>query len=229
MTDPPEERFVIEAVLFDLDGTLIDTIALILASMRHATTTVLGREYSDDELLCGVGTPLVYQMRELSATHADELMSAYREHNWEHHDALIEEYPGVDAMLEGVAARHIPMGIVTSKSRPVAERGLELLGLGDHFEVVVCAEDTERHKPEPDPLIHAATAIGADRATCIYVGDSPFDMRAAKAAGVVPVAAMWGAFPAEAVLEPQPTFAISHPDELVELMSGEAGQFRVTG
>jgi pyrophosphatase PpaX len=121
------------------------------------------------------------------------------------------------------------MGVVTSKARTVAEQGIDLFGLRDRFDVIVCAEDTKTHKPEPEPLLHAARQLAVDPAACVYLGDSPYDVRAALAAGVVAVAALWGAFSAEDVLGPGPQFAISEPADLDLWLEGEHDRFRAAG
>lgn len=217
----------IEAVLFDLDGTLIDTIGLILASMRHATSEVLGREYTDKELLHGVGTPLAVQMEALGGDRRDELVAEYRRHNWDVHDELIAEYPGTDGILEDLAGQGVPMGVVTSKSRRVAIRGIELFGMERFFEVIVCSDDLEAHKPHPGPILHAAEIVGVEPANCAYVGDSPYDMQAAIAAETVAVAALWGGFSAEDVLEPDPHYALEAITQLPELLGEDRERFRV--
>lgn len=219
----------IEAVLFDLDGTLIDTIGLILASMRHATLEVLGREYTDKELLHGVGTPLAVQMADFEDGKQDELVAAYRRHNWDVHDELIAEYPGVEETLQGLVAQGIPMGVVTSKSRRVAIRGIELFGMEHFFEVIVCSDDLEAHKPDPGPILHAAEIIAIEPQRCAYVGDSPYDMRAAVAADSIAVAALWGGFSAEDVLEPGPHYALERITQLPQLLGLERERFRVKG
>lgn len=182
----------IGCVLFDLDGTLIDTIGLIRESMRHATGTVLGSPLPDEVLMRNVGVPLAVQMREFSEEHAEELLRVYREHNDRVHDVLVREYPGVEPALERIAAAGVPMAIVTSKMRRVAMRGLERFSLDRFFDVIVGADDVEIHKPDPFPLVHAARLMGAEPAACAYVGDSPHDMSAASAAGMLAVGATWG-------------------------------------
>jgi len=167
--------------------------------MRHATREVLRREFPERDLMRGVGTPLIAQMRVLSDPHADELVRVYREHNARVHDDLIAEYPGVNETLAALRAHGVPMGVVTSKSRAVATRGLELFGLHEYFEVVVCSDDTERHKPDPEPLLYATSLMGVAVSETAYVGDSPFDIEAANAAGSVSVAALWGVFDREAL------------------------------
>jgi pyrophosphatase PpaX len=207
-------------VLFDLDGTLIDSEALILASMRHATAEVLGEALPDDVLMFNVGVPLRVQMHEFSDEHAEELLTAYRAHNDIVHDDLLGEYAGTREGLQALVDAGYRMAIVTSKSRPVAFRGLDRYELAGFFEVMVAFEDTEIHKPQPEPLLEAAARLGVPIERCAYVGDSPHDMNAAIAAGAVPVAALWGPF-RERVTEPGPAVALESLPELAAILGGE--------
>lgn len=204
--------------MFDLDGTLIDTVALILRSFRYATATVLGASPPDEVLMRNVGVPLAAQMRELAPEHADELLRVYREHNARHHDEMIAAYPGTRETLAELQAGGYRLGVVTSKGTPMATRGLAALDLGEFFPVVVTADDVTTHKPEPEPLLHAARLLGATPDECMYVGDSPHDMSAARAAGVIAVAALWGAFQADAVMAPGPEYALRSITELPGLL-----------
>lgn len=215
------------AVLFDLDGTLIDTVRLIRESMQFATLHVLGAELPDEDLMQNVGIPLLSQMRVISEEHAEELVAVYRAHNAEVHDDLIAEYPGTEQVLEELAARGYPLGIVTSKSSPVAMRGIELFGLERFFSAIVCSDHVERHKPDPFPLVVAARELGFEVQQCVYVGDSPHDMTAAVRAGAVSVAALWGAFAADSVLEPEPEFAIREISQLTGLLGGDTESYAV--
>ncbi len=217
----------VRAVLFDLDGTLLDTVALILSSFRYATGAVLGEPLPDEELMRNVGVPLARQMREFAPDKADELLRVYREHNASVHDDMIAEYPGTREALEWLAARRVPMGVVTSKGSPMARRGLELFGLDGYFEVLVSADDVPLHKPDPYPLRRAGELIGVPAEECLYLGDSPHDMTAALAAGSLAVAALWGAFSAADVLEPGPAYALTSMAELPELLDGGHARFAV--
>lgn len=223
-TEPRSEESVanggngpIEVVLFDLDGTLIDTIELILSSMRHATAEVLGEALPDDVLLHNVGVPLRVQMGEFAPGREDELLCVYRAHNAIVHDDLVCEYPGTETALRAILAQGYRLGVVTSKSVPVAQRGIDRFGLGEFFETLVGYEDTEIHKPEAAPLLLAAQRMGVDIRRCCYVGDSPHDMNAGRAAGAVTVAALWGPF-RDRVTEPDPDFAIENLSELVGIL-----------
>lgn len=223
-----EERIAeVRCVLFDLDGTLIDTVELIRESMRYATATVLGAPLPDEVLMRNVGVPLATQMREFSAEHADELVAVYREHNGRVHDIMVHEYPGTETALEQLTHAGFTLGVVTSKSRPVALRGLERFDLGRFFDVVIACEDVERHKPDPAPVLAGASALGFDPAECIYVGDSPHDMAAARDAGVLGVAALWGAFPRDVLLAPAPPFAVECMTDVPLLLAGDVERFRI--
>jgi pyrophosphatase PpaX len=199
--------------LFDFDGTLVDSIALILDSFRHATRTVLGAVPPDDVLMAGVGTPLREQMSALHPARVDELVAVYREHNARRHGDLLRPYPGVDAMLAGLRRRGHALGIVTSKMRDAVELGMQHVPLG-RFDVVVTCEDTDRHKPDPAPVLHALAALAAPPASAVYVGDAPYDLRAGREAGVATAAAMWGTAFAPAVLRAErPDRELAHPEE----------------
>ena len=179
-------------VLFDLDGTVVDTGAIILASMRYATREVLGREYSDAELMQAVGGPgLEAQMAAFAPDRVDELVRVYRMHNEPLHDE-IEACVGMEDVLVRLKAEGRRLGVVTAKRRATVELAFARVPVGHLFDAVVGGDETERHKPDPEPLLLAAERMGADPGETAYVGDSPFDVRAAKAAGMHAVAVTWG-------------------------------------
>jgi len=203
-------------VLFDLDGTVIDSGAIILASMRHATREVLGREYTDDELMKTVGGPgLVAQMEAIAPEHADRLVDVYRAHNLPLHDTL-EACAGMEDALVRLHAEGRTLGIVTAKWRATAELAFATVPLGHLFSTIVGGDETEKHKPDPEPLLLGAARLGADPAQTAYVGDSPFDMRAAKAAGMYAVAVTWGRIHDRARLEAEePNAIVDTAEELL--------------
>jgi pyrophosphatase PpaX len=179
-------------VLFDLDGTLIDSGSIILASMRHATRTVLERDIPDEVLISSVGgSSLHEQMRVLDPERVDELVDSYRAHNEPLHETLVC-FPGILAVLDELRAQGRRLGIVTAKRRLTVDLAFARLPLAPYFDAVVTSEQTEHHKPHPEPILLALDRLGAGPEEAAYVGDSPFDMAAARAAGVKAVGVSWG-------------------------------------
>jgi pyrophosphatase PpaX len=179
-------------VLFDLDGTLVDSAAVILGSFHHATETVLRRRFPDEEILARVGgTNLAHQMALLDPDHVDELVRVYRAHNDPQYSDLAC-FDGVLDVLRRLKSEGRRLGIVSAKRRPTVDRVLESARMGEFIDVVVGSDDTKRHKPDPEPVLKALELLEADAEDAAYVGDSPFDVAAARGAGVFAVAVGWG-------------------------------------
>jgi pyrophosphatase PpaX len=206
-------------VLFDLDGTVVDSGAIILASMRHATREVLGREYGDEELMQAVGGPgLEAQFAALAPDHVDELVRVYRAHNEPLHDELVS-CAGLDDVLLRLKDEGRRLGIVTAKRRATVELAFASVALGHLFEAIVGGDETEKHKPDPEPLLLAAERMNANPAETAYVGDSPFDVLAAKAAGMHAVAVTWGGIHDRAKLEAvEPDAIVDSAEELLAVL-----------
>jgi pyrophosphatase PpaX len=207
-------------VLFDLDGTLIDSGPIILASMQHSVRTVLGREIPPEELGLTIGGQgIVAQVQAIDAERADELLEAYKQHNDGLHDTL-EAFDDLLALLPSLKAEGRKLGIVTAKRHRTVALALERFpALEAEFDVVVAHEDTSRHKPDPDPVLFAIERLGGEPADSAYIGDSPFDIRAAKAAGVFAVAVGWGGIhPDERLLAEEPDAFVRFPEELLDVL-----------
>lgn len=205
-------------VLFDFDGTVVDTVELIRESHRHAVRTVLGEELSDVQLVALVGMPLPAQMEAFSELHADELLRVYREWNFDHTAELIRSYPGMEELLERLVATERPLAIVTSKARHVIEIAFDVLPVRDYFDVIVTTDDTEAHKPDPEPVLHALDALGANPEDAVMVGDAPFDLRAGRAAGCRVIGVTWGFFDRATLADEQPDAIVDRIDELATLL-----------
>lgn len=188
---PVRPRF--RTVLFDLDGTLADTIPLIVASYQHAFRTVLAEDVDEARARAWIGRPLLAALLEESPEHGHALDLAYREWNLANTSRLIRRYEGVPEMLLALADADVGTAVATSKRRETARLALEGVGIAHLVDVVAALEDTTRHKPEPDPLLHAAASLGVDPADCVYVGDATVDVLAARAAGMAALAVTWGA------------------------------------
>src|SRR5207253_7095604 len=171
----PSAAMRFPVALFDLDGTVVDSGAIILASMRHAAKEVLGIEPPDEELMAAVGGPgLEAQMRALALDRVDELVTVYRAHNEPLHDELAC-CDGMDAVLVQLKEEGRRLAIVTAKRRATVDLAFATVPIGHLFEAVVGGDETDRHKPHPDPLLVAAERMHVEPRMCAYVGDSPFD------------------------------------------------------
>lgn len=212
----------VQGLLFDGDGTLIDTYDMILQSMRHTLIDGEKMNLSDAELMIGVGTPLLDQMLHFTKgdiPRAERLVDEYRAHNDSIHDAGIRAFDGTAAALERFRTAQMPLGVVTSKRHALAERGFKLTGLFDFFNVFIGADDWPEHKPEPGPILHASELLGVAPERCLYIGDSPYDIQAGNAAGCRTVAVTWGMFSPETLAAEQPTFMIDSLAELADMLS----------
>ena len=214
-----------DPVIFDLDGTVVDTVELIVDSFRYAVRTVLGEELPDEVITAGVGQPLMTQMLRLSKEKAQQLYDVYREYNHRRHDELIRSYEGMADALARLRASGRRLGIVTSKSRETTQMAFDAVALDGIFDVVVTASDTERHKPQPDPIFLCLERLGVhETAKGIYIGDSPVDMAAGLAAGLSTAAVAWGVFPRAALLEAGAQYWLEGPADLVPLCLEGRGQ-----
>ena len=209
------------AVIFDLDGTLIDSIELIVRSYEHAVLEHGLPSPGRSEWLRWLGTPLKHQFSLLVGECEDQearveaLIRTYRAWNLAHHDELVKPYRGVTEAVARLAADGRTMGIVTSKMRASAQRGMQHVGLDPQwFQCVVGLEDTTRHKPDPAPLLLALEQLGVAPEHAIYVGDSPHDAACAQAAGATAIAVRWGPFQHEHFAHLAPVQWLEDPADL---------------
>jgi pyrophosphatase PpaX len=205
-------------VLFDFDGTIVDSGAIISASFMQVAEEAglqLTREQLPDVYRAG---PLEAQMVLLDEARADELVARYRVINGALHAELVT-FPGMVPLLETLRAKGTKVGLVTSKKRFTVDLAFETLPVAHLFDVVVASDDTAVHKPDPEPILHALERLGAAPGDAAYVGDAPMDVESARAAGVHAVAVTWGGlFPAEETLAARPDAVAHTPEELLALL-----------
>lgn len=208
----------ISAVLFDLDGTLVDSIDLVVECFTHACRTVTGTAPTREWIIGTIGRPLALALEEAGPGRGAELLDAYRAHHDRRHDHLLRPYPAALDAVRALHARGLPLGIVTSKRRHAVMQALELYDLAPLFQTVVTLEDTARHKPEPDPLLEGARRLGQPPARVLYVGDSTHDVRAARAAAMPVAAALWGAGTADELRALTPDIVLTDPADLLDVL-----------
>jgi len=182
-----------QTIFFDLDGTLANTIPLIVASYQHAFREVRGEEIEDARARAWIGRPLLGALLEEDPERGHDLDRTYREWNLANTARLIESYDGVPEMLTTLTAAGASTHIVTSKRTETARLALAGVGIDHLIDVVGALEHTTRHKPDPEPLLVAAAKLGVDPTAVVYVGDATVDILAARGAGMAAIAVTWGA------------------------------------
>lgn len=209
------------AVLFDLDGTLADTTELILRCYRHTMQVHLGHTPPDERWTAGMGTPLREQLKEFArdADEAARMAETYSTYQRAIHDQMVKAFPGAVDVVLAFKAAGAAVGVVTSRRTPMAVRTLACAGLEGVMDVLVGADEVVKAKPDPEPVLMALERLGlaGQEARALFVGDSPFDIRAGRSAGTRTAAALWGPFSHEALRAEGPDHFVSRPEELLEL------------
>ena len=215
---PEPSRPSYRAVVFDLDGTIVDSVELIILSFQHAIREVLGREISREESIQWVGRPLREQMERFSPEHAEELVRVYREWNHREHDRMLKLYDGILEMLDRLNHAGVKIGLVTSKSRYTTQMAFDLTGIEAYFDATVCSDESPGNKPSADPILFCLNQLGIGPDEASYVGDSPTDMQAAHAAAVDAIAVTWGVFGTPALEAEKPDVLVHTIPQLLEVL-----------
>lgn len=182
-----------KACFFDLDGTLIDSIELIVRCFQHTVKTHLGISITRETVLSKIGMPLRPLLEAMSPGKGSLLTETYREMQYKLHDELVRPCAGIPELLAVLSKQDLHIGIVTSKARGGTKKALDLFGdLSSIFKTIITVDDCEKHKPEPDPLLKAAKIAGCLPKEAYYIGDTHFDMQAALAASMTPIGVTWG-------------------------------------
>ncbi len=204
-------------ILFDLDGTLIDTSNLIIRSFQHTFNLHYGRPLTPEEIYAFFGKPLKAAMEYYGPDKVEALTKTYREFNLAHHDQLTAGFAGVPETIQKLYNAGILMAIVTSKTKSTAIRGLKLFDMDKYFPVVIGHEECQRHKPDPEPVLLALEKIKLAPSDCLMVGDSPFDLASARAAGVKTAAVRWTEITWDSLLAENPDYILNTINDLLTI------------
>jgi pyrophosphatase PpaX len=209
---------MIRCVLLDLDGTTIDTNELIIESLQHVIGRDCGKTLTRDEIIPLMGSTLAEQLRHFAGREdVDDLARAYRTYNHARHDEMVALFPGVLDTVRRLHEGGVAIGVVTNKSRNTSARVIDLFGLGPFVRSIVSVEDVDRPKPHPEPVFKAMRELGAKPEETAMVGDSPHDLLAAKAAGVMAVAVGWSLKPRDVLLGAGADRIIDKMEELLDI------------
>jgi pyrophosphatase PpaX len=198
------------ALLFDLDGTLVDSIEMIVQAADYAFSGREGPRPTRPEWLALLGTPLGPMLRRWAHDEDDVkfLWDRYRAFQLEHHDRLVAPYPGVVDVIRRLHARGHALAIVSSRVEAGIRRSLNLIGITECFTVIIGLEATDKHKPEPEPVLMALERLGADAASSWFIGDAPFDIQAGNAAGVRTIGVLTGPYDRATIEQVAPTHVV---------------------
>jgi pyrophosphatase PpaX len=210
---------MIKAILFDLDGTLINTNNLIMQSFKHAFKTYLNRDIEESEIVKFFGVPLEKAVASFGEENAEGIIKAFREFNEEKHDELAEGFEGIEEALKSLKAMGLSLGIVTSKRQLMAHRSLKLINIFDYMDVIITPEDTDKHKPDPDPIFKACEVLKVSPAEIIMVGDSIYDIQCGINAGSETCAVTYTEFAMDEIKELNPQYIVDNIMDLVDIIS----------
>ena len=211
----------IDTVIFDFDGTVMDTNNGILNSWQHTFRTLENREEKPETIIKTFGEPLELTMKNfLPDVPVEESIAIYRSYHYDNFGKLISVFPGMKELIRELKDKNYKLGLVTSRLRKTTMQGLEAYDLLPYFEVIVTADDTTKHKPDPEPLNIALEKLGAAPENSVMVGDTMFDILCARNAGVKSVLVSWSM----AVTEEEkngpdrPDYIIEKAEDLKEIL-----------
>jgi pyrophosphatase PpaX len=207
-----------DCLLWDIDGTLIDTTSLIVDALDHTFRTFLSRTLPPNDIRAIIGTPLVKQIYALGDP---ESFGVSPDAMMEEFIRYYEENRGRERIIDTAVAMLIagkrsgtPTGLVTSKNLEEIANTLPRLEIAPYVDCIISADDVKHPKPDPEGLLKALTILSARPETTLYIGDTVHDMRAGKSAGVARCAVAWGAAPIELLQAESPEYLLSDPSEL---------------
>ncbi len=212
---------MVTTVLFDFDGTLVNTNDLIIASWQYTYKHYLGHEVSLEHIIASFGEVLPLTMaREFPDVDTDEACNVYRDYQLHVAEEMIKTFEGIPDLLKELNARGYRVAIVTSRTRESALRYLDMLEISGYFEDLVTCDDTNKHKPDPEPILVCLRKLGVSADEAVMVGDSPFDMKCANNAGVRSVLVDWRITDSEkaVISDAVVDYEIATPMDLIDVL-----------
>lgn len=212
---------MIKAVLFDLDGTLIDTNNLVIESFKHTFKEKLNIDVPESEIVMYFGEPLIDTLARYDKENAQLLYNTYIKYNEAIHDDTAREIVGAKETISDLKSLGIKVGVVTSKRKLIAERGLKLFNLFDKMDVIITPEDTSKHKPEAEPVIKACELLKIQPKEALMIGDSHYDILCGKNAGAKTCLVKYTVLPIDKIMMHKPEYAVDHIKEVINIVREE--------
>ena len=209
---------MITHVLFDFDGTLMDTNDLIVEALREAAMKFRGRDIDDAELDKVLGKPLAIQMHELDPEHAEEMDVFYRQYYRARRDEYTKEFDGIREMLDTLLDMSIKMGIVSNKGTSGIQHGLTAFEMHKYFDVSISADDVIKRKPDPEGIFKALEELDGKPENTLFIGDSGHDIESGKSAGTRTILVGWTILDRNRLLRSCPDHIVEKPAEIVDIV-----------
>ena len=210
-----------DTVLFDFDGTVMNTNDVIIASWQHTFRTIDGKEREVSEIARTFGEPIVKTMKRLfPQVPVEESLKIYRSYQYDYFDDLVTLFPGMKELLVKLRKTGYKTGLVTSRMRNTTFRGLEKFELTDLFDAVVTCDDTNVHKPDPEPVFIALDKLGTKPEKTVMLGDTMYDIMCANNAGVTSILVGWAIAPTEEEIKGEngPDFIMKDAADLFRIL-----------
>lgn len=213
---------MIDTVLFDLDGTIVNTNELIISSFQHVLNKHMKQQLTREQIIPHMGTTLEHQLQTFTGLEDIKQMELdYRAFNEVHHDELVREFPHVNEVIATLHERGIKLGVVTTKIRPTTLQALEMFGLLQYMDTIVTVNDVEHPKPHPEPVLTALERLKADPERTLMVGDSSADIQSANAAGVSSAAVAWSLKGVEVLQKYDPKYILNDMTDIYGVLGWE--------
>lgn len=207
-----------KGLLFDFDGTLLDTNELIIQTFLYVLDAEFPGEFTRDDMLPFIGPTLIESFSSIDAEKAEDWILKYRVWNEEHHDELAKEFDGVRETLELLYEKGIRLAIVSTKRREPLLKGLRLLGVEHLFEVIVSIDEVTHAKPDPEPILLALNKMNLNKDEVIMIGDNSHDIEGGKNAGVKTAGVAWSAKGEEFLMGFNPDYMLHHITDLLAII-----------
>ncbi|WP_312468784.1 pyrophosphatase PpaX [Neobacillus sp.] len=208
----------ITTILFDLDGTLIDTNELIISTYLHTLEKFYPSKYQREDVLPFMGPTLQEAFSTVDPDRVEEMIVEYRAFNLANHDALVREFEGVFETVQTLFEKGYKLGIVTTKRHDVALKGLRLMNLDRFFEVIVALDHVTKVKPDPEPILHALEQLDAVPAETLMVGDNYHDILAGKNAGTLSAGVAWSIKGRDYIAKYEPDYILEKMADLLTVL-----------
>ena len=211
-----------KGLLFDFDGTLLDTNELIIQTFLHVLEPEFPGKFTKDDMVPFIGPSLIESFSTIDASKAEEWVRQYRLWNSEHHDELAKEFEGVKSTLQELKNKGIRLAIVSTKRYDSLIKGIRLLDIEDLVEVIISMDDVKNVKPDPEPILLALEKMHLKKEDVIMIGDNSHDILGGKNAGVKTAGVAWSLKGEDFLMQFKPDYMLHDMKDLLTIVEEHA-------